>query len=278
MLKPNIIIIPIHKSIPDWSELISFKQCFKILFKHPICVITYSGLDISYYTNLPAKAEAAFRIEYFDKKYFENLAGYNRLLLSLEFYKRFKDFECILLYQLDAWVFRDELDYWCQKGYDYIGAPWFENYGSHDNGNKLWAVGNGGFSLRRVPSFLNILYYNKPLFKISELKIIYPQEKAFIRKIRRNLFIYLKSTGLKNNVSYFIKKYANNEDWFWALLFQKSARPLKIPKCEEAIDFSFEKSPGYLYELNERRLPFGCHAWEKYEYHTFWNNFIQEKE
>ena len=30
----------------------------------------------------------------------------------------------MLIYQLDAYVFKDELLNWANKGYDYIGAPW----------------------------------------------------------------------------------------------------------------------------------------------------------
>jgi len=277
MLKPYIVVVPIYKSVPNWSELISFNQCLKILFNHPICIITYNGLDISYYKDLLVKSKAIFRIEYFNKSFFENIDGYNKLMLSQKFYKRFINFEYILLYQLDAWIFRDELAYWCQKGYDYIGAPWFEYCGSYENGNKLWTVGNGGFSLRRIPSFLNIFYCKEPFFKICELKTLYPQGKTFIKKVRRIIVIYLKSSGLKNNNRFFIKKWTANEDGFWCLFYQKSKRPLKIPKCEEAINFSFEKSPKYLYELNERKLPFGCHGWNKYEYNTFWINFISDR-
>lgn len=131
MLKPRIIIIPVYKSKTIRSEIASFNQCLKILFKHPICIITYKGLDTSFYTDLMVTAKVNFQIEYFAKKYFENLAGYNRLMLSLDFYKRFEDFEYMLIYQLDSWVFMDELDYWCSKEYDYIGAPWFENFGSY---------------------------------------------------------------------------------------------------------------------------------------------------
>ena len=37
----------------------------------------------------------------------------------------------------------------------------------------------------------------------------------------------------------------------------------------QAIKFSFEVMPSYLYKLNNNVLPFGCHAFEKYE-SDFW--------
>lgn len=48
----------------------------------------------------------------------------------------------------------------------------------------------------------------------------------------------------------------------------------KYPDYKKNIQFAFEKYPSYLYNLNNKKLPFGCHAWQKYEYNTFWYNFI----
>ena len=36
----------------------------------------------------------------------------------------------------------------------------------------------------------------------------------------------------------------------------------------------FELEPRYLYNLNQKKLPFGCHAWEKHE-PDFWKNHIK---
>ena len=93
----------------------------------------------------------------------------------------FLDSEYILIYQLDAFVFKDELKEWCQKGYDYIGAPWIatiENtiwlkyfnivarkFRSKNKNNReqiFFKVGNGGFSLRRTSSHYSIVKENEP--------------------------------------------------------------------------------------------------------------------
>jgi GT2 family glycosyltransferase len=47
----------------------------------------------------------------------------------------------------------------------------------------------------------------------------------------------------------------------------------KLPDSSISMNFSFEKYPDYLYSIN-RKIPFGCHAWGKYEYNTFWEKFI----
>ncbi len=123
------MLYPFTKSISNQFESISFNQCLKVFKKHLLCIVTHNDLDISSYTELLGKCKINYIIEYFNNEYFNGVSGYNKLMLSREFYLRFKNYEYILIYQLDAYVFRDELDYWCGQGYDYIGAPWiFKNY------------------------------------------------------------------------------------------------------------------------------------------------------
>ncbi len=43
-------------------------------------------------------------------------------MMDNTFYKQFLNYEYILIYQLDAFVFKDELNY-CSQGIDYVGAP-----------------------------------------------------------------------------------------------------------------------------------------------------------
>jgi hypothetical protein len=86
------------------------------------------GLENDYIT----KKYSNISVESFPKRYFENIEGYNELLLSASFYERFLDTKYILIYQLDAFVFKDELQEWCDKGYDYI-APWIAPQ------NTLWS-------------------------------------------------------------------------------------------------------------------------------------------
>jgi hypothetical protein len=48
---------------------------------------------------------------------------------------------------------------------------------------------------------------------------------------------------------------------------------LKLPNWKEGLSFAFEKNPQISYSLLEDSLPFGCHAWEKYN-PSFWQKFI----
>ena len=46
------------------------------------------------------------------------------MLLTADFYRRFTDYEYILIHQLDVFLFEDKLLEFCDMGYDYIGAPY----------------------------------------------------------------------------------------------------------------------------------------------------------
>ncbi|MCH5599704.1 DUF5672 family protein [Niabella ginsengisoli] len=177
-----IIVIPIYKPLINANEQESLKQCFKVLGKHPIVFIKPETLDISSY--LPFIGDNKFKIESFDSGFFADIRGYNRLMLSQEFYGRFLNYKYMLIYQLDAFVFRDDLLYWCEQGYDYIGAPWVNPYKFkkqvkayfHHRWNvkqkntisPTWLqfhnrVGNGGFSLRNVKKFFEICGSHKEM-------------------------------------------------------------------------------------------------------------------
>lgn len=253
------VIIPIYKSALSWYEQISLRQCCKVLGDHPITLIKPHALSVEAY--LPYHRN--FLIESFDDQYFKNITGYNRLMLSSEFYERFLQYEFMLIYQLDAFVFKDELAQWCKKNYDYIGAPWLEapfRRSFFENITHTWKlkkayyenmkqegtilpidmqftnrVGNGGFSLRRVKKF----------YKICR------QEQQMIAYYNQH------------NEHHFF-----NEDVFWSLEVNRKRRKLKIPDYKKAVGFSIEFNPEYAFKLTKGKLPFGCHAWDLYS--GFW--------
>lgn len=236
----NLVVIPVYKSTPDFAEIISFNQCIKILFKHPICIITYKELDISYYTDLLLKAKVEYRIEFFNKNYFGSLSEYNQLMLSKDFYERFKSYEYMLIYQLDAYVFRDELEYWCKQGYDYIGAPLPVSI--KDNINKIhikdfnlsleqdFLLMNGGFSLRKTKSCLELTIQNS------------------------------------DSIQTYLNK-AWYEDVIFCILLQQNKS--KLPAEDIALKFSFESHPSVSFKKNNNQLPMGCHAWFRDDNHIY---------
>lgn len=264
-----VVVVPVYRPILNQEEYLAFVQCLKVLGEYTISIVCPCSLNVNYYQSLSKEFRKNILINTFPDRYFYSVKGYNLLMLSYRFYKRFKSYSYMLIYQLDAWVFRDELDYWCDLGYDYIGAPWFENYGTHEQGNKLWAVGNGGISLRRIQYFIDLLKYDGPLKDASTLELS--------NSIKNRLYKYLYAKGYQNSVSYFRKDPTLFEDVFYTVYLKDTRYRANVPSVEKAALFAFEKSPSYLYTITGK-LPFGCHAWLKNEYEAFWFKYIYEKE
>ena len=222
MKKKCIITIPIYKEYPKQIEIESFKQVLTILYKYDIAIFTYRELNINVYKEIAQEFKKKISVKYFDQEYFNNgTYGYNKLMLSKEFYSNFLEYEYLLIYQLDAWVFKDELDYWCDKGFDYIGAPLFEykiNKGVIQFSKNMQGVGNGGFSLRKIDYCLELL--NKPhwlpILKPSFLwktSVIYMRKKNLLNYIIVMFKVFIMSFGYNNSIGQLTKKGRMNELW-----------------------------------------------------------------
>ena len=151
-MKSCVIVIPIHSPSPSKNELISFEQCFRTLNHHPIIVLAPANLNLGKFKEVIPD----FKIISIDPIWQSSLFQYNKLKISDFFYDLFKNYTYLLTYELDAFVFKDELEYWCNKGYDYIGAPWFEGL-EFPTSTNIIGVGNSGFSLRNVKSSIRIV-------------------------------------------------------------------------------------------------------------------------
>lgn len=266
--KKTGIVIPIYK--PDLSEKgeISITRAFQVFRKYTIIFVAPRSLDIGYYKKYFESRDDHF-MRFNDRYFYQGLEGYNELLLSEEFYKSFSAFRYILIYQPDAYVFRDELAQWCQEGYDYIGAPWLEDKNEQI---KLNGVGNGGFSLRNIEKFLYVLSQCKIQTVSEESKI----KKRFHQIQNKTLALRLKLFNLiggRKAVYYRDKNL--NEDGFWGEAAPKITRKFKTAPVEKAVQFSFDRYPDVLYKMNHYKLPFGCHAWEKRN-PEFWKEHISE--
>jgi hypothetical protein len=262
-----VIVIPIHKAEPTLYELISFQQCFKILASSNIRVIAPRNLSLGAYKKVVPDFETVF----IDPEWQSSIKAYNKLKISRFFYRLFKDYDYLLTYELDAFIFSDDLDYWCRQGYDYIGAPWFDDYPSSTPGSstRLLKTGNSGFSLRRIHAVRKILdnfYYQMPW----ELK---SGVENLLKAIIKTPYRWLKNQGSEN---FTLQKYYNgHEDVFFSETVFLKFKDFKIAPIEDAIKFSFEVRPEYLYELNNQRLPMGCHGWWRYNL-DFWKPHIEK--
>lgn len=269
------ILIPVYKA-PSEEELRSFRQCLSVLHAYPIVMVTHQQADVSVYTAVLQESGVGYSYQYFDESYFNSITAYSCLLLERKFYERFLDAEYIFIYQLDGFVFRDELKDWCQREFDYIGAPWFRHYGTHEAGNKLYKVGNGGVSLRKVAAFIRI--FDQPLcLPVYSFYVRNIRKKGFFRVCYKTLEMFFLLLFTKRSVEYYLQHYTDpriNEDCFWADALSSAPFALKVPDVKTAALFCMEKSPSYLFHLSGEKIPFACHAYEKYEYEIFWKKWI----
>lgn len=273
-----IITFITHKNNPDNYELISLIQGLKVLNKHKFALVVPENLDIANYVKIFNEHKVNFQVEYFGNNFFGTLDNYSRFLLSTEFYERFVEWEFLLIFHLDCFIFKDELDYWCEKGYDYIAAPWFKGYDCLNKTDKLWLVGNGGLSLRKISTFIEVL--KRPKLRLSLLKSYeyHTLERNLLTKIFKIPYIIFIALGYKNNKKYYLQ-YPFVEDKFWSYIATNIKNPINTIPLSDSIKFAFDGNPSILYKKNNCSLPFGCHAWFKYSDHNleFWIPIIEKE-
>ena len=268
------VLVPIYRDFLSEDEKIAlhtFRSSFAV---GRICFLAPESLDLN------RVCKMGEGIERFADHFFAGIAGYNQLLTSASFYERFLADEWILICQLDCLVFRDELELWSAKGYDYIAPPWFVKFLETPE-QGLWRVGNGGFSLRNVRSALRVLckkiprgfYY--PHHGSSPWETTYPDPERGMYE--RLLPWYVKYNPLQRWVTIEdeLRRFPRNEDLFWAMEAPKFDPSFRVASAEEALPFAFEMSPRWCYEQNGFNLPFGCHAWARYD-RDFWVSVLNE--
>jgi hypothetical protein len=119
----------------------------------------------------------------FPNHHFDSIRTYSKLMLTSSFYKRFIDYEYLVISQLDSVVTR-ELTKDIFKNYDYVGAAWESSISAFSIGKRLFlnsgkykflpnrsfSVGNGGLSIRKVKSLIEITEkIQNPFFKFIGL-------------------------------------------------------------------------------------------------------------
>lgn len=252
-MKSCIVIFPLYQK-PTATELAFLEQGIKHTKGFKQVIIAPEGLVVDNAFGLLEQLE----VKRFAKHYFDGISGYNHLLLSKGFYAAFGLYEYMLIHQADVYLFKTELQDWCEKDYDYIGAPFFRPDKLNRNaaynllqkaklsfkknkiyGNRYNKVGNGGLSLRKISTALTVLEkVNQPL-----------------------LNQYIKSEGDEFN-----------EDIFWSLEAPQII-DFKIPLMDEGMKFAIEFHPEAAYKYLGEELPFGCHAPLKHN-PDFWKKFI----
>jgi hypothetical protein len=254
------VVVPVYRPTFDDDEQISLRHLSRFLSRYDRARVSPHGLEVEL---------DGFRVERFPKRYFRSQRTYSDLLLTKRFYRRFSDYDYILVYQLDSLVFADELETWCGKGYDYIGAVHVIE------GTAL--VGNGGFSLRRVGRFLEVLESKRRTVDAREhWARHWAGRPASVRTLNLPRK-YLKRLRAFNGVQWEIRcrkrSYGWPEDWFWSLRAPKYVPEFRIAPNDEADRFAFFGEPRETFAAIGGRLPFGCHGWPRFD-RDFWEPYL----
>lgn len=216
----TIVVIPVYQSM-NALEKISLQQAVRIFQKEPLCLVTPKSMDVSEYL-----AYGDFQIERFADRWFQSIGTYSELLLDARFYERFSAYEYLLIYQLDAFVFRDDLPHFCSLGYDYFGAPWSPADWCHRVSGH--AIGNGGLSLRHVRHTIAIL-------------------RRYQDVIQRDWLPRLDPVG---------------EDMVFAWMAAQEKSDYTTAPVDIALKFSIARETCHIFRhLEEKTLPFGIHKW-----------------
>jgi hypothetical protein len=247
------VVVPVYRAEFSRTEQVALDRCIAVLGKHSIVIVKPESLCL----NKLFSCHPNLSREEFGDDFFVDVKGYNRLLLEDEFYARFAAYEFILVYQLDAFVFSDQLLSWCSRGYDYIGAPWLppgrvpgrirqaliavrrkcyrllaRRARAKDPEKRpqfAFSAGNGGFSLRRISAMRRVL---ADLDRRAERYRL-----AATRGWQEDIFFSIEANRYRTNI--------------------------RIPNAREAAHFSWETNPGVAAKLTNGELPFGCHGWNK---------------
>ena len=255
--KKVVIVIPTRRYYLTDDDKISLAHLKKYLNKYDTFFVIPKKITSRNFLSL------GYKVKKVDNNFFGTLRRVNEALLNKKFYEYFKNYDFMLIYQLDALVFSNQLGKWVNSGYDFVAAPWFGSiigFLSHKKGYPT-SGGNGGFSLRKIQKCLKILdTVNKSATRSSKNPLI------------RNLWFLLAVLCGKSHKIWLNAPAANypfNEDGFWSLEAPKYDPNYKVAPFKVALKFAFERFPRKCFKLNNNNLPFGVHAWEKYD-KEFW--------
>jgi hypothetical protein len=217
-------------------------------------------------------------VKHFPGRFFGSAIAHSRLMLSPAFYQAFADYKFVLLHHLDALVLEDRLEEWCERDLDYVGAPWLHCEDSP------WVnvprVGNGGFSLRKIASFLKVINSTRlqesPAEYWERFAASRPRPVRYANIWRK----YLKHLRVFNGARWQMRCWSGrgnqiNEDYFWSDEAVKFYPEFKVASVETGLQFAFEVAPKRCLQLNNGKLPFGCHAWPRYD-RSFWEPYLLE--
>ena len=206
--KRCIIGIPIYKSKLKETEKASLNQLCKVIgHSYEICLICPDNIELNEYIDIAYSNGVYLSYLFCGNEYFKSTETYSYMLETPDFYNCFNEYDYLMIYQLDGWIFVNFLDYYIDLNVDYIGSPWRTGI-LHFNEDT---VGNGGVSLRRVQKFINVC--SKFTSSDYQKQHVENEDLFFCKTMRKQInlkFADIKNASnfsLQSNWQYFINKY-----------------------------------------------------------------------
>jgi hypothetical protein len=256
------IVVPVYRKELLPEEQVALRHWRRHLSGFPTYQVSPKSLSLRL---------EGFNFRGYDDCHFANVDAYSRLMLSRSFYESFSEYQHILIYQLDCVVFSNQLEHWCGTDFDYIGAPLFRVKGDAKSGFS--GACNGGLSLRNTSSFLKVLNSdNYVRERVSFLKDVFHEPFVEVRplpwmeSLKKRVQV---AREVRQGVDQYAAGYSLNEDHFWSSRAAYFHPGFRVAPPEVALTFAFEAAPSYCFERNGGKLPFGAHAWPRYD-RAFW--------
>ncbi|WP_259700964.1 DUF5672 family protein [Synechococcus sp. CS-1324] len=275
------MVIPVYQANLNAYEQISLRRAFAILADHPICLLVprsrQNAIRLMLQKLLPLEANCGWQVV--DDHCLDSHRSYNQMMLEPAFYRHYASHSHLLICQLDAYVFEDQLLHWCHQPFDYIGAPLYLPNATHGPAG-LFCVGVGGFSLRRIQPILALLQANPIVFRSRELReILQPfNNKARALYLIRYLFCRLingcRLAAPGNQLSRWV---GVNEDAVFAKYLPRYHSSFRLPDASAALEFCIDKHVELELAALGGAIPFAAHAWWTCpENLAAWRPFITE--
>jgi glycosyltransferase involved in cell wall biosynthesis len=265
--KRCVVVIPTHKSDVSVEEERSFRNTLSVMSNWDVRLVVPENVSIDSYTKLKSTGALSFDIVRVTDQWMGTIQRYNAMMLSTDFYHLFDDYEYILICHLDSWVFRDELEYWINLGYDYIGPPLFLL--KEPGRNSLESLvapqgGNGGFCLRKIDSTVRLLsnkrYDLNVMLFLKGVIFLISNRKFDLLKI----FLRICQESYKDPVRFQLRHNVY-EDVMISVCYALLHRSYKVAPPEIAIHFATEVYSEEIIQTKLKlRLPFAVHGYDKY--------------
>ncbi len=266
-----VVIVPTHRARFSEHEAYSMERLKRLLPNTKILLVIPASQHVGELCRVLPSAEPL----HVPDECMRSVVAYNRLMISPRIWDLLGSYSHALIHEPDAILLRGDLREWCMQRWSYVGAPWFQHYTNADSNSPPIGVGNFGLSLHNLRDVRRVLHSNKrwygPYQIVADLAKTLTRRRNRMSAMRAALKQGQESAGRMRGASMVFDGYC---DTFWCRMAAKVDPDYLVAPIETALKFAWEATPRRCFELNRGRLPFGLHAWQRYD-HAFALSLIQ---